>query len=633
MISKTYSIIIKYLTGKKEYVTALELSQHIGVSVRTIKRYIKDINYFVNAYGVEITSAKGVGYKIEGPVKEIKRISEEAENLIEGFKIDDSAGGRIAKVLCILLSHEYVTVEELSVKLSLSIPSTNILISGIKGILKNYNLNLISKPFHGSKIAGEEIKIRSLMLDYAIKTDENYSLEIRLDNISRNEIEKIQNIINKILRNCDIIICDKDVNVLLIRIIISISRVRNNCVLENDASKDICKLNNYELVREVMKQVSETFNFIIDENEVLYVSSTCGVTIYNYNTRKELIKNSQDEIEKFVDEALQDVFMITGIDFRVDEDFTNALIMHLKIFINRFRAGISAKNPLLDQIKAKFPVETNLASIIASKLKSEFKVTLDEDEIGFIAMHFGAAFERRRGKNGKKVCIICHYGIGTSQLLAEKLKQRISDINIVGTYPVSYLDVALKQDIDLIVSTVKLNNKDFKVPVLYIENIFLDEIVNELQDVSNEDEQRRKILRETFNKDAFFRIKAQTWEEAIKNIGEAMKFKGFIDDEIISNVLVREKLSSTNIGNMVAIPHTIVEGTYKSIIGVGILEKPVIWGKEKVQLVFLVCFNKKESCKFQIFQYLYSFIKDRGEVKRAIKDFNFDKFMQILDGK
>lgn len=633
MISKTYSIIIKYLTSKKEYVTAFELSQNICVSIRTIKRYIKDINYLLRGFGVEITSVKGLGYKIEGPVKEIKRISKEAENLIKGFKIDDSAEGRIAKVICILLSREYVTIEELSVKLNLSVPSTNLLSSSVKEILKTYGLDLISKPFHGSKIIGEEINIRTLMLQFAIKTDENYSLEVRLDNIKEKEIEQIQSIINKVLRYRNIIISDKDVNVLLIRIIISISRIRNNHVLVNDELKYTNKQNNYELVMEIMHEVSEAFNFIVEDNEFHYVSSTCGVIIYDYNTRKELIENSRDAIQKFVEEALQDVFIITGIDFKVDENFTNALIMHIKIFINRFRAGISAKNPLLDEIKIKFPMETNLATIIATKLQSEFKIALDEDEIGFIAMHFGAVLERRRSKNGKKICIICHYGIGTSQLLSEKLKQRISDINIVGTYPVSYLDVALKQDIDFIVSTIKLNDKDLKIPVLYIENVFSDEIVNELNDMFKEGEQRKKILRETFNKDAFFRIEAQNAEEAIKEIGRAMKAKGLIDDEVITNVLLREKMSSTDIGNLVAIPHTIVEGTYKSIIGVGILENPIIWNKEEVQLIFMVCYNKEETYKFKIFEYLYTFIKDIGEVKRAVKDFDFEKFIKIISEK
>ena len=633
MISKKHSIIIKYLSEKNEYVTAVELSLLLEVSIRTIKRYIKDLNYFLTDYGVEVASTKGIGYKLKGSAKEIRIIKDQAVKFIEGFETDDSLEGRIKNVLCIFLNNDYVKVEELSDKLCLSIPSINKLIAKIKGLLKEYELNIISKPFHGSEIVGEEIKIRSLILNYAVKTDENNFLEVMLDNISKVEIALIEKIIIEGLKDSDIIISDKDFNLLLTRIITSISRTRKNFTITETAFEDSYLLHSYDFIKDILQKIGIALNLSINEEEILYVSSSSGVIIYNYNTRKELSLDTQSEVNKFVEDTLMEINLITGIDFREDTDFINSLVMHLKIFINRFKAGVSAKNPMLLQIKTKLPMETNLATIVAKKLKEEFKVVLDEDEIGFIAMHFGAAFERRKGTSGKRICIICHYGIGTSQLLAEKLKQRISDITIVGTYPVRYLDIALKQDIDYIVSTVKLDKNNFKVPMLYIENVFSDDIVNELHQVFHEKEEKRKIFKEVFNKEAFFKINAETSKDAIKQIGKAMKSKGFIDDEVISMVLEREKMSSTDIGHLVAIPHTILEGCYKSIIGVGVLEKPIMWNKEEVQLIFMVCFNKSESYNFPVFKYLYNFIQDEGEVRRALKFFNFDKLMEILDAK
>lgn len=633
MISKKHSIIIKYLTEKSEYVTAGELSQKIEVSIRTIKRYIKDLNYYLNKAGVEITSVKGIGYMLQGPAKEIKRVSEEANKFIEGFHTDDSLEGRISKALCVFLNNEYVNAEELSEKLSLSIPSTNKLIVSVKDILGNYQLKIVSKPHHGSKILGDEIKIRALMLDYAIKIHHNDFMEVRLDNISSKEIENIEKIITGTLKESNIIVSDKDFNELLTRIIVSISRIRSKKVLEKGIFEDSYIIDSYELVRNIMINIASELSISIEEMEIQYVSISSGIIAYNYNTGKSLFKDSEDKINRFVDETLQELSFITGVDFREDIDFINAFIMHVKIFINRFRAGVKAKNPLLSQIKSKFPMETNLASITAKKLEEEFNVALDEDEIGFIAMHFGAAFERIRDKGGKKVCIICHYGIGTSRLLAEKLKRRISDINIVGTYPVRYLSTALEQDIDFIVSTVKLDTADIKIPVLYIENVFSDEIVNELNQVFNEKDQRKRIFKDTFKREVFIRIKADSREEAIKNLGLEMKAKNFIDDEVITKVFEREKMSSTDIGHLVAIPHTILEGDYKSIIGVGLLEKPIVWNKQEVQLIFMVCFNRKESHNFPVFKYLYNFIEDEGNVKRAIKVKSFEKFMEILDEK
>lgn len=633
MISKKHSIIVKYLTEKDEYVTAVELSQLLEVSIRTIKRYIKDLNNSLADYGIEVASTKGIGYKLKGSTKEISRIKSEAVKFIEGFEMNDSLEGRIKQVLCIFLNSDYVKAEELSDKLNLSIPSINKLTSKVKSILKEYELNILSKPFHGSKIIGEEFKIRSLILNYAVKADENNFLEVMLDNISKDEIALIEKIIIEGLTDSDIIISDKDFNLLLTRIITSVSRVRKNFTMKKNTFEDSYVLRSYDFIKDILQKIGVALYLSINEDEILYVSTSSGVINYNYNTRKELSLDTQGEVNKFVETTLIEIYLITGIDFREDADFINALVMHLKIFINRFKAGVSAKNPMLGQIKSKLPMETNLATIVAKKLKEEFKVILDEDEIGFIAMHFGAAFERKKGTQGKRVCIICHYGIGTSQLLAEKLKQRISDITIVGTYPVRYLDIALKQDIDFIVSTVKLDKKNFKVPMLYIENVFSDEIINELHQVFQEKEQKRKIFKEVFNKEAFFRIDAQTSQEAIENIGQKMKSKGFIDNEVITMVLAREKMSSTDIGHLVAIPHTILEGSYKSIIGVGMLEKPIMWNKEEVQLIFMVCFNKSESYNFPVFKYLYSFIEDEGAVRRALKSLDFDKLMEILDVK
>lgn len=633
MISKKHSIIFKYLSEKNEYITAVELSQLINVSIRTIKRYIQDLNYFLLGFGVEVASTKGIGYKLKGSTKEIRRIKDEAVKFIEGFEMDDSLDGRIKRVLCIFLNSEYVKVDELSVKLNLSIPSINKLIVKVKSILKEYELSIVSKPFHGSKIVGEEIKIRSLILNYAVSTDENNFIEVMLENISKKEIITIEKIIIEGLKDNDIIVSDKDFNLLLTRIITSLSRVRGNYTIEEKSFEDSYIVHSYNFISEILQKIGTALYISINESEILYVSSSSGVIIYNYNTRKELIIDSHGEVNKFVEDTLMEISLITNINFREDNDFISALVMHLKIFINRFKAGVSSKNPMLEQIKAKLPMETNLATILAKKLKEQFNVILDEDEIGFIAMHFGAAFERKKGTSGKKVCIICHYGIGTSQLLAEKLKQRISDIIIVGTYPVRYLDIALNQDIDFIVSTVKLDKMNFKVPVLYIENVFSDEIVNELHKVFHEKEQKRKIFKEVFNKEAFFKLNAQTSHEAIKRIGLEMKNKGFIDDEVITMVLEREKMSSTDIGHLVAIPHTILEGTYKSIIGVGILEKPIMWNKEEVQLIFMVCFNKSESYNFPVFKYLYNFIEDEDEVRRVLKFFDFDKLMEILDVK
>lgn len=55
--------IIRYLMDRERFVTGRELAEYLSVSVKTVTRYIKDINYFLQAYGTEIQSSKGLGYR------------------------------------------------------------------------------------------------------------------------------------------------------------------------------------------------------------------------------------------------------------------------------------------------------------------------------------------------------------------------------------------------------------------------------------------------------------------------------------------------------------------------------------------------------------------------------------------
>lgn len=633
MITRKHSMIVRYLSEKDEYVTALDLGKKLEVSTRTIKRYIKDLNYLFKDQGVEISSIKGVGYKLSGSAKDISKIVEKAERQIKGLEIDDSTEGRINAAICIMLNKEYISVQRLADELNLSIPSTNKLITNIKELLKKYDLKIISKPYYGSKIIGEELNIRYLILDTAIRMDEKENIKIKLENVTSKELKIIEDTISKYLKESNVVISDNDFNILMTRIIVSISRAKKDNVLKNDLFKDVYRLHNYKLIYQIMSELFGKLKVTFDEREILYVSNYSGVIIYNYNISKQFNENMAEEIQLFLKESLEEISLISGNDFTKDIEFINALSMHLKILTNRIRAGVSSKNPLLKQIKSNFPIETNLATFLANKMQKKFNVFLDEDEIGFITMHFGAASERLKGKGVKRICIICHHGIGTAQLLSEKIKQRMSDVEIVGVYPARYLDIAVNKNIDFIVSTIELDKNSSKVPIIFVENVFSDQIVNKIYEAFNEGEQRKKVLDDMFNEKAFFKIKAYSREEAIKKLGQNMKMCGFIDDEIIKNVLERENMSSTDIGHLVAIPHTIIGGKYKSIIGVGILDEPILWKKEQVQLVFMVCFNASEQRNFPVFKYLYNFIEDEGGVKGVIKFCDFKKLMKFLDVK
>ncbi|MDZ5034293.1 hypothetical protein GNF81_16430, partial [Clostridium perfringens] len=98
-------------------------------------------------------------------------------------------------------------------------------------------------------------------------------------------------------------------------------------------------------------------------------------------------------------------------------------------------------------------------------------ISLSEDDIGFLTLHFAASLERMKGKKGKvkRVILVCTTGVGTSLLLKVKLEDRFKDkLDIVDTIPWYEFNENLFENVDLIITTIPLGIESKKV--IYVKN-------------------------------------------------------------------------------------------------------------------------------------------------------------------
>src|SRR5699024_11382601 len=79
--------------------------------------------------------------------------------------------------------------------------------------------------------------------------------------------------------------------------------------------------------------------------------------------------------------------------------------------------------------------------------------------ICYLALHIGAAIERRKYKSGPKRClIVCASGLGTAQLIYYRLKANFEpNLNVVGTTEYYKLHEYNLHDIDFIVSSIPIS--------------------------------------------------------------------------------------------------------------------------------------------------------------------------------
>ena len=124
-----------------------------------------------------------------------------------------------------------------------------------------------------------------------------------------------------------------------------------------------------------------------------------------------------------------------------------------------------------------------------------------------------------------------------------------------------------------------------------------------------------------FKEDLFIRdLEALDKHDSIKKLYDAMKINGYAKDSFYKAVIERENISSTAIGNMVAIPHGISTESSENVVAIGILKKPIHWNGDKVQLVFLINIgNTAANNVKQIFKSFFDVINSNGKVERLIK--------------
>jgi len=119
---------------------------------------------------------------------------------------------------------------------------------------------------------------------------------------------------------------------------------------------------------------------------------------------------------------------------------------------------VRISNPLLSEMKKDYPALFDLVDRGMKKIFVEDEIP--EEEVGFVAMHFGAALDRGQGNFPNSVLIICPSGIGSSKILASRLEREFPQIRRLHNASLFDLNGLDENEFDLVVSTVPLQIPD-----------------------------------------------------------------------------------------------------------------------------------------------------------------------------
>lgn len=224
------------------------------------------------------------------------------------------------------------------------------------------------------------------------------------------------------------------------------------------------------VAKEMAKEIQEKLNVSFTNHEVAYLAIHLqGTKLSNSCTHNmEAYSVIDSDIQEMVKEMIKRIDDEYGFHLTNDEELLLAMSLHLKPAINRYKFKMNIRNPMLDEIKSKYPLSFDAALIGAQLVQEKINITIDENEIGYLALHIEVAQERqkRNKKMAPRCLIVCASGLGSAQLLMFKLQSEFGDqLNIIGTTEYYNLLQQSFQNIDFIISTIPIEEK-LTVPVI-----------------------------------------------------------------------------------------------------------------------------------------------------------------------
>ncbi len=630
-LAKRQRLILNMFINSKDYIKGDYIAQSNKISVKTTQREIKEINDFLKLYNCKIESKRGKGYKFEytklEDVNILKSILEESDCKLTYILEENRVDWIIRKLALLYIDseNEAIKLDELSEELFISLSTLKSDLNVVKEILKEYNLNIERNGNLGIYIVGKENKFRYFLSDYLVHKMNLKKSDTIFGMIDDELSDEIKHIIVETINNYNLNITDLGFDNLFNHIVIAITRIKNNKFIDEN-KKNIIENNDieYEASKYLCNNIYNLLNIEFPDSEIMYIYQ-------HLKSQNRLFKDDNYTLEKedyenltIIRKTLVKIYEEVGIDFTKDEILEKGLLVHLNSVLNRIKYGMNIRNNLLDEIKKNYVFAYELGDFLANEIGRNLNVEIDENEIGFLALHFGGALERmniRERKEKLKVIIVCASGMGTSILLRSKLINRFgSKINIMGVYPSYKLDKIELKDIDFILSTIDLENEN--LPIIKISPILDEQDLKKINHfLKNGNENFGINIKNYFKEELFIEsLEKDNYIDVIEYMANKLYELDYIDDVMRNSYIDREKLSSTEIGNLVAIPHAIVGKVKKAGIFVAILKNPIKWFHTEVQLVMMLAIDKDVFLEHEnIFLDIYEPVNELYKVEEIIK--------------
>lgn len=468
MLNNRCSQILKLLINSKIPISIHDISIRFNISSRTVRYDLDRIDDYLKENNLPFLIRrpnKGISILIND------REEERLKNLIgtcrDSYDYVMSKNERMFHIISRLIGKEdYITINSLADDMFVSRGTVVADLKKVKDMLNSNDINLACVKGKGIKAYGDENNLRRIASNIIFEGyDENDKFNTNLMNMFKDiDMEFISNVIKDAENQMGNTLSDYAFNNLLIHIAISIKRLQlsKDILMDEKELDNLIRTPEFSIASGITKMIEDKYNIEIPKSEIGYIAiHLLGSNVMD----KEEDNNEYLYVQLVAATLIESVQKNVKYDLFMDSQLLEGLIQHIKPMLYRLIHKINISNPLINDIMIKYKDVFEYVEKGIDFLKNDLNIKLiSNEEIGYIVLHFMASLERIQNKNKKKpkVLVVCATGIGTSKLLAIKLKS-VFDIDIVDTVSSHEVRNAISgKNIDFIVSTIEINDKDIK---------------------------------------------------------------------------------------------------------------------------------------------------------------------------
>ena len=256
----------------------------------------------------------------------------------------------------------------------------------------------------------------------------------------------------------------------------------------------------------------------------------------------------------------------------------------------------------------------------------------------------------------RKIIVACDAGMGSSAMGAGVLRKKVQDAGLSNISVTNCAINNLPPDVDLVITHRDLTERAMRqVPQAqhisltnFLDSGLYTNLTERLVAAQRHTDNEKKVhgsLKDSFDapetnlfklgaENIFLGRKAATKEEAIRFAGEQLVKGGYVEPEYVQAMLDREKLTSTYLGESIAVPHGTIEAKDRVLkTGVVFCQYPegVRFGEDEDDVARLVIgIAARNNEHIQVITSLTNALDDESVIERLTHTTSVEEVLSLL---